>query len=149
MKSKINHLIMAMLCLSILACNTGPEPIQFGKDQCAFCKMTIMDRKFGSELVTEKGRIFKFDDVNCLVHYMDEQNMLTDTKASHYVIDYNNPGVLIDAGTAIYLHSDQIKSPMAGRTAAISDSKAAATFKAQWDAESWNWKEVVNYFVEN
>lgn len=149
MKSKINHLIKALLCLSILACNTGPEPIHFGKDQCAFCKMTIMDRKFGSELVTEKGRIFKFDDINCMVHYLDEQNLLADTKASKYVIAYNNPGVLIDAGTAIFLRSDQIKSPMAGRTAALSDSKAAATFKEQWETETLNWKDVVDYFVEN
>ena len=57
----------------ISACTVEPQPIQYGRDNCAFCKMTIVDGRYGSELVSSKGKVFKFDAVECLINF-DLQN---------------------------------------------------------------------------
>ena len=31
--------------------------------------MKISDGKFGAELITSKGRIYKFDDMHCMISY--------------------------------------------------------------------------------
>ncbi|HEY3387683.1 MAG TPA: hypothetical protein VGK46_14315, partial [Saprospiraceae bacterium] len=55
----------------IIACSQDPEPLRYGKDTCYTCKMTLMDKKFGAELVTAKGKVYKFDDVNCMVNFIN------------------------------------------------------------------------------
>jgi len=42
--------------LFLTSCTPKPEKIAFGKDNCAECKMPIMDPKFGGEIVTKKGK---------------------------------------------------------------------------------------------
>ena len=56
--------------LVLISCMSGePKPLQFNSDACDFCKMTIANGQFGAELITEKGRYYKFDDVACLIHF--------------------------------------------------------------------------------
>ena len=45
------------------------EEINYGVDACAYCKMNIVDPKFGAELITKKGRVYKFDAIECMVNY--------------------------------------------------------------------------------
>ncbi len=45
----------------------GAEPIKLNTDGCEFCKMKIADGKFGAEIITAKGRIYKFDDMHCII----------------------------------------------------------------------------------
>ena len=56
----MSFISMALLLLN--GCSKGPKPIDYGNDGCHFCKMTIVDKIHGSELITEKGKVFKFDD---------------------------------------------------------------------------------------
>ena len=64
---KMISLILALALF--LSCNTEPVPLRYGKDACHLCKMTLMDKKFGGELVTGKGKVYKFDDVNCMINF--------------------------------------------------------------------------------
>ncbi|HRI80568.1 MAG TPA: nitrous oxide reductase, partial [Cyclobacteriaceae bacterium] len=63
------RVIFVVLFLFMAACSTEPEPLQYGKDTCHTCKMTLMDNKFGAEIVTDKGKIYKFDDMSCFLNY--------------------------------------------------------------------------------
>lgn len=38
--------LIAVSALSLQACSIGPEPIRYGKDQCAHCKMTLTDKRY-------------------------------------------------------------------------------------------------------
>ncbi len=64
--------IPILLLFLIAGCSTEPEPIRFGEDKCAYCQMMIAEPNYGAELVTEKGRVYKFDAVECLVNYQAE-----------------------------------------------------------------------------
>jgi len=49
--------------------------------------MGIEDPKFATELITEKGRIYKFDDLNCMQSYATE-NAEQVGQAQLYVPDF-------------------------------------------------------------
>ncbi len=62
---------LLLTSIFLLSCKAEPEPLHYGKDACHACKMTLMDKKFGSELVTKKGKVYKFDDTNCMLNFMN------------------------------------------------------------------------------
>lgn len=136
---------ITILALIFSACSTEPEPLIYGKDQCYSCKMTLMDRKFGAELVTSKGKIYKFDDVNCLFNFYNEGTVNKDDYAFKLVIDFSQPEKLINAETARYLKSPGIKSPMASEVAAFESSNP--TLKAEWNATEFGWSELEDQFT--
>ena len=46
------------MALLAVACSPKAEPIDYGKEECAFCKMTIVSPQFASEVVTQKSKAF-------------------------------------------------------------------------------------------
>ncbi|MBX3239404.1 MAG: nitrous oxide reductase accessory protein NosL [Chitinophagaceae bacterium] len=117
----------------------GPEAIRLNVDGCDFCRMKISDGRFGAELITEKGRIYKFDDLNCMVGFCDEQPK--GSIKSHYINDYSKDNDLIDATTAWYVYSENLKSPMGGNTAAFASKEEALKAAA---GPVLNWSEIVS-----
>lgn len=132
-----------MLCGVMTACSVKPEPLQFGKDACHLCKMTLMDNKFGGELVTKRGKVYKFDDINCMVNFYNSGYEPVEDFQHKLVIDYTNPGKLIEADFTHYLKSDKIRSPMASQIAAFADEATMKKFKQDWKAIYLSWQEVL------
>lgn len=122
----MKHTIAAAACLAMLvfaSCNTKPEAFSAGKDACGFCKMTISDTRFGGELITSKGKIFKFDDLGCMLTYLKATG---DTKYSKtLVINHNTPNTFLDADKASYVIDPLLKSPMGSNAAAFSTMEEA------------------------
>lgn len=104
--------VFSLFVVILTSCNKQPEPITYGEDECEFCKMMVMDKCYGAELVTDKGKVYKFDSVECLVGYIDNQKFNEEDYSSVWVGNYANPGNLIDASKAIYLKNDELRSPM-------------------------------------
>jgi copper chaperone NosL len=103
------------------ACQTGPVALKPGKDRCDYCQMTVMDLRFGAELVTKKGKVLRFDDAHCLKSYLAEQKNRRSATEDIYFADFSHEHGFIDSKKALFLHSDALKSPMNGNTAAFSD----------------------------
>jgi len=124
---KINQLIITGLVsaavVMLASCTSGPEPIIYGKDACDHCRMTIMDPKFGAELVTAKGKIFKYDDVNCMVNHA--KGLPDGMSGATYLLiaDMARPATLIPVQSAFFLRSDEIRSPMGSRVVAFSSAE--------------------------
>jgi len=105
-----------------------------------------MDQKFGAELVTEKGKIFIFDDVNCMLQYMDSEEGKRQTYKHILVTDYLNPGTLLDANVAHYLKSESIQTPMASQVVAISDFNLLEEYKNKNGGIYIAWGELTTQF---
>ncbi len=141
-----NELISFIIIILLASCTTEPRAIKYGEDICHFCKMQLMDPKFGAEIVTEKGKIFIFDDVNCLLEFMDSEEG-KDLELAHILVaDYHQPDTLTDATIAFYLKSKNFKTPMASQIVAFSDYEILKEYKAEHGGIYLAWGELVTQF---
>lgn len=102
----------------VWSCTPKTEPINYGEDQCAFCKMSIVDDKYATETVTSKGKVYKYDDISCMIRHL--RTMENTDFAFRVVNNFNNPKEFLDVEKAFFIQSDQYGSPMGGNTAAFS-----------------------------
>ncbi|WP_442795064.1 nitrous oxide reductase accessory protein NosL [Pelobium manganitolerans] len=115
----MKNIIYSLMMLTALFTGCGssePQAINYGKDLCEHCKMAIADEKYGAELITKKGKIFKFDSAECLMDYVNDNQEQKDG-AKLYVINFAQPTNFIDATTAFYLIDKEYQSPMGGNIA--------------------------------
>ncbi|MCB0483179.1 MAG: nitrous oxide reductase accessory protein NosL [Flavobacteriales bacterium] len=120
----------------LASCSTGPQQIAYGEDLCAYCEMTITDSRFGSEHVTDKGRIYKFDSIECMADYANEQN----ATGAFYVTCFDKPNELQNADNCSFVISKQIPSPMGGFISAYDTEPKAISVVEQAGGELLNWK---------
>ena len=84
-----------ILSCTLTACTVEPQPINYGTDGCHYCKMTIVDNQHAAQLVTEKGRAYKYDAIECMMNHLNKWNL---PPVQYYLVtDYGSPGMLIDA----------------------------------------------------
>ena len=110
----MKSLIFLFVCFLFVltACSEpGPVPIFYGQDIGEYCGMIISDNRFGAEIVTTKGKVYKFDSVESMIAYKLE-NFESEDIHSYWVTDFANPGELISAENAYYLKAEKIHSPM-------------------------------------
>lgn len=121
-------LLLTLLCVSACTHNDKPQPVDLGKDNCAKCGMTIEEPQFACEIITDKGKCFKFDDLSCLFHHIHDKKLSDSIVAKIYVADYEHPDTLIDIKTAHLVLGEDIKSPMNGGVVAFKNKNHARTF---------------------
>lgn len=110
--------------MAVVSCSkSGPLEIAVGKDQCENCKMNITEPKYATQLVTAKGKVYKFDDLKCMQDYATS-NTEASKDAKTYVADFPS-GQFFDSSTATFIQGGSIKSPMGGNTQAYKDKAAA------------------------
>lgn len=141
-----NKTLFLAVVLLLAACKVEPEPILYGTDNCYSCKMTLVDKRFGAEVVTTKGKIFKFDDVNCMINFLNS-GYLEDREVKYkLVVDYSQPEKLIAAGEAFYVKSKEIKSPMGSQVAAFETDEAHKDYRKQLNGIYLTWGELITQF---
>jgi copper chaperone NosL len=132
--------------LFLVSCSTGPEPIAYGHDGCAYCEMTIMDQRYGTELVTTKGKIFKFDSVECLVKYFKDGEVDQQNVKLVLLTPFNHPETLEDANHSYILHSQGLPSPMGMFLTAFKDEATAKKFQQETGGTIYTWQELLDKF---
>ncbi|AWK07507.1 hypothetical protein HYN56_18895 [Flavobacterium crocinum] len=132
-----------LVCTFLFSCSGDkPVPIKLNTDNCDFCMMGISDGRHGAEIITEKGRAYKFDDIACMAHYCKEHK---DTKIkAYYVHDYANNNELIKTENAFFVSGGTIKSPMNGNIAAFSNKSEAKAFEAESKGVETEWTAILN-----
>lgn len=102
-----------------------------------------MDQKFGTEIITKKGKVFRFDSDECMRDYYKADKAGQAGYAQIFVTDYDKPGTLIDAKTAFFLHGPKVKSPMGGNLAAFSSKLNAEKLKGTLGGEILSWEQML------
>ena len=130
------------IILGFASCKPEFAPISYGHDACTQCKMTIMDKRYAAEIVTKKGKAFKFDDIACLKKYIKEEN-LPETDLLVFIADYNNAdGKFLDARQVVYLHSELFKSPMNGNVAAFALAANISSLRDSLHTDILRWENI-------
>src|SRR5688572_16019705 len=111
--------------------------------------MTIMDPKFGAEIVTKKGKIYKFDDVHCVATFMERRGVEMSNIHHTLFVDYNNSDEFIKVKSAEFVVSSQLKSPMGGNAAAFKNKIEAEKLAAKLEGSKvTNWATLYNILIK-
>lgn len=132
--------IILFLLLGLVACQPKQKSIEYGQDECHYCKMMIMEKQYGTEIVTKKSKVFKFDSVECLIDFMHEGNVKEGDAAFILITSFDDPGKLKEARASYYLHSKELPSPMGMYLTAFNTEKAAMVAKEKYGGEVLNWE---------
>jgi len=131
-----------LLIILVCSCKVKERPVSYGTDECAYCKMTIMDHRYGAELVTQKGKIYTFDAAECLIEYLYQNEEVGQNASYLLVTSYTEPDQLIDARSATYLVSKAMPSPMGAYLTAFSSRQTAKEYQQEKAGELYTWDEL-------
>jgi copper chaperone NosL len=134
--------ILTMLSVLGSGCSSDPVPINYGTDVCDNCRMQIEDRGYGAELISPKGKLFRFDSGECLMQFLVKQPYAEEQARHVLVTDRSNPGDLTNAHAATYLISQQLPSPMGADLSAFASGDSARAFQSRYTGELLDWKEL-------
>lgn len=148
-----NHIFssffLLLLLLVVVSCGKESEPINYGHDECEFCRMLITDNRYGSELITDKGKVFKFDEVSCMIEYALVKNLIGDANQKFLVTDFSQPETFIDASSAIYVHNEDFRSPMGLNVMAFDSEISRQKFTSENGGNLLNWVDVIELVKRN
>jgi len=142
---KMKWLFYALLCVPLLGCRPEPKSIDFGEDQGVYCKMTIADPRYGAELVTDKGKVYKFDAVECMINFLQEEASAEREYAYVLAIAADTPGELHPVEEMYFLRSPEMPSPMGADLTGFSTREAAEAAREEHGGEILSWEEVKAY----
>jgi copper chaperone NosL len=141
MRTWINILSYSTLLL-LASCKAGFEKIEYGKEACGHCKMTIVDPQFAAEMVTEKGKVYKFDDVLCMKQFATDYETIS-KNAHFYVAGYtSDQEEFLDATKTFFLRSDLFRSPMSGNFAAFATREQSKHWADSLMVEPITWNNI-------
>jgi len=141
---KISSLAVTSLfvTLTLSGCSAKTEPFNYGKDNCHFCKMGIVDPKFGGEVVTKKAKVYKFDDLVCMVRFLQSGTLQEKEIAKKVIIDFEKENNFLDVSKAFFWASPELRSPMGSNAAAFASQQAAEKAKAGKEGQLLSWDEI-------
>jgi copper chaperone NosL len=126
---------------SMMGCTAKPQSIHVGVDSCDHCRMNITDEKYAAEVLTKKGRVFKFDSVPCLKSFVSRNGSQVDRIL---VADFLNHGVLVDVSQVEFLSSSKLAGPMGSSLVASSNRKGLEELRHKLSGEILNWDKISN-----
>jgi len=100
--------------------------------------MGVADPKFGSEIITNKGKIYKFDDVGCMIRFMKSDGIEKKNISRTVVVNYEKQNDFIDADKAVLIISERTKSPMGFNIAAFPNKESVSKI----DGKIFSWNEL-------
>ena len=142
MQTLKHYLIIALLFL-FFSCNVSPKPIDYGSDGCHFCRMTIVDKIHAAEIITNKGKVYKFDATECMINFIEEFD--TSDIALYLSNNYTVPEELIDATKATFIISENIPSPMGAFLSAFENPSDAKKVQAEKGGTLYTWEELLTH----
>ncbi|AWW00044.1 nitrous oxide reductase accessory protein NosL [Arcticibacterium luteifluviistationis] len=140
----MRNLLSIILAVFLISCAIEPQEISYGKDACHSCKMNIVDQQHAAEIVSKKGKVYKYDSIECMIR--DNKNNQPEEIAMYLVMDYNKPNTFLNASEATFLISNNIPSPMGGFLSALSSEVEAEKLQSQHDGSLHNWEEIQKQF---
>ncbi len=119
--------------------NLEPRAIAYGRADCDVCRMRIVDNRFGGEVVTHTGKVQQFDSIECLANYSAAN--AADVQSA-WVSDFERPGTLIPASTALYVSQRNVSAGMGADLLALAPVADTAAVRARFGVAPMTWHAV-------
>jgi copper chaperone NosL len=131
--------VAALSLLAYTGCGSrGPAPFQWGEDACHFCKMTLIEKGFAAQRINAKGKVYKYDSIECLLSDLKEHPPQAGERL--FVSDRSRPdAALLEAASAHYLQGGSLASPMGKALAAFAAADSARTWQTRVGGDLAGW----------
>jgi copper chaperone NosL len=136
--------MVALAFITLSSCSRKPQELVMGQDQCDYCKMMIMDNRYGGEIMSKTGKPYKFDDVGCAVSFVSKKYIDQEKIDQTYLVDYFS-GTLILADQAYILKSEQLKTPMGSNLAAFAIKDSLFILQSVKGGNLLSWPDAKEY----
>lgn len=123
-----------------------PIALGYGVDACHSCKMILARKGFGAERITAKGRVYKFDSMECLLEDLKRSAQPGDR---YFAVDFSRPEFLAPVENALFLQSASIPSPMGANLSAYSFDDSARAFQMRNGGEILTWKDLRSKYASD
>lgn len=144
-KLKTNTTVIALLIISMMtSCSVDPSPFKLGVDNCSYCSMTITNPRFGAEVITMKGKIFKYDDLGCLLSQIKEGELKKADIRQIYSADFADKNTLTPIEKCHLLESEELHSPMGSNIATFTNADSLKSFAIRNSGKEIDWKLLYN-----
>ena len=144
-KTKLSvALTISLGFIFLSSCSAEPEPFKIGTDICHLCKMGIADTRFGGEIITDKGKVYKFDDIGCMIRFTKAGSIDQKNISRTLVMNYEKQNEFIDVDKAVLLSNELTKSPMGFNVAAFLNEDAATKLITGTNGKIITWTELYN-----
>jgi len=130
------------ISMMLSSCSAAPVPIKPGVDNCQFCKMTISDVRYGAEILTSKGKSYKFDDPQCAMSFLKEHPDIHQSLKEIYFSNFSGTHSLIASASAFVLKSENLRAPMGGMYTVFSNMEDLNKVKQAYPGSVMDWSEM-------
>lgn len=132
MPKRIKVFLSAVILL-LAACSSGEvQPVAIeDSDMCSFCRMAISEKQFAAEIIDVDEKVFKFDDIGCMLRYKQAAGGKLKPVAE-FVTDYDLRD-WVRAEKAFFTRSATIKTPMGSNIVAFADEQKAGPESMRFD----------------
>lgn len=127
----------------VWGCSGKPQEIAYGQDTCAFCQMGISDPRFAAEIVTKKGRVYKFDSIECMIAAVITGKIPKEEVKTYWVKDFATQE-WIHARQAYFLQAVKIRSPMGVNLLAFATRREMENAKQRYEGLEHTFEDLPN-----
>jgi copper chaperone NosL len=113
-----------------------------GKDVCGFCKMPVAEIKFGAEIITVKGKIYKFDDMACMMRFLKSGLNSKEEIKTILAVSYANNDKFLNVAQSFFLKSPGLHTPMNSEIASFVSLEEAQKFLVDFPGDILTWNQV-------
>ena len=139
-----NIWILGVLLVST-ACGGGQKPIDYGLESCSHCQMIISQTGYGCEIVSNTGKTYVFDAIECMINFVGNGTIQKKDIKSYLVTHINDPGNLKDASQSRFIRSPNLPSPMGMYITAVGSGESEE-MQQKHGGEVYDWDRLVTEF---
>jgi copper chaperone NosL len=101
--------------------SSGPQPIVYGRDACASCRMHMSRPGFAGEIRARDGALTKYDDIGCLVRAI----LAGHREVPAAWVEDHATGTFVPLLSAHLVRAESAATPMGSGLVAFADADAA------------------------
>jgi copper chaperone NosL len=104
--------------------------------------MTISDNRFGGEIITKKGKTYKFDDIHCLLSFKKSDAIKKEDIDHTYLVKFNSTHSFIEASKALLFKSEDFHTPMGSNIAAFENEESLKNTAQKFNGIGVSWNDL-------
>lgn len=120
-----------------------PVKIEPEIDVCEICNMSIAHENYATEVILTENEVYKFDDLGCMLEFLEEGFILKEEIAKKFVRDVNT-GEWLELESAFFRYHQDFWTPMANGVVSFQKKEDAERYE-EGVGEIYNYEELLEH----